>query len=459
MCLPLDSDFGLPSKNHCRQLKSSLVQCGQLIPLGAGMRVLLISANRESINMVALPLGLAFVAQAARQAGHEVEMLDLMRPADHVQTLETTIHRCQPDVIGLSVRNIDDQNMAAPTFLLDQAKEAVNLCRKLSDAPIVLGGAGYSIFPEAVLEYLDADMGIQGEGEAAFVELLSRLETESDLDDLPGLYLPESGLQAPRAYLPDLNAYWPDAEDWFAGVESRKEVLLPVQSRRGCPMKCAYCSTPKIEGTRIRKCSVESMAEYIKRQVDAGFRRIFFADNTFNLPPSFAKALCRELIQRDVKFGWQAIVYPGQVDEELASLMARAGCFGVSLGAESGSARMLSGMGKRFTPDDIRVTRRWFGDHGVQVMGFLMFGMPGETRETVQESLDFMESLAPDALRITLGVRIYPNTPLAETAVKWGIVSARNNLLRPTFFMQPGLKDWVEKTVRAWAQGRPYCIL
>ena len=423
------------------------------------MRVLLISANRESINMVALPLGLAFVAQAVRRAEHEVEMLDLMRTADHVQALETTIRRSQPDVIGVSVRNIDNQNMAAPAFLLDQAKEAVNLCRKLSDAPIVLGGAGYSIFPEAALEYLGADMGIQGEGEAAFVELLRRMETERDLDDLPGLYLPKSGLQAPRAFLPDLSRYWPDAADWFSKDDSRGDILLPVQSRRGCPLRCAYCSTPKIEGVRIRKSPVDSMAEYIQRQAEAGFRRIFFADNTFNLPPSFAKALCRELIQREVKIGWRAILHPGRVDEELASLMARAGCAEVSLGAESGSARMLSGMGKRFTPDDIRLSRRLFGNHGVRVMGFLMFGMPGETRATIQESLDFMDSLEPDALRITLGVRIYPNTPLAETAVKWDIVSARNNLLRPTFFMQPGLKDWAEKTVRGWAEGRPNCIL
>jgi radical SAM superfamily enzyme YgiQ (UPF0313 family) len=422
------------------------------------MRVLLISANRESINMVSLPLGLAFVAQAARRAGHDVEMLDLMWTDDHVRAIEMAIRRVQPEVIGISVRNIDDQNMASPVFLLDQARETAALCRRLSDAPIVLGGAGYSIFPQAALDYVGADMGIQGEGESVFAELLDRLENERDLDDLPGLYLPGAGLQTPRGFLQDLDGFWPDAGDWFSGGESREEILLPVQSRRGCPLRCSYCSTPDIEGTRIRKCSAESVAEYIRCQAEAGFRRIFFTDNTFNLPPSFAKALCRALISREVKVGWRAIVYPGQVDEKLADLMAKAGCFEVSLGAESGSARMLKSMGKRFTPGEIRRTRRLFGDHGVRVMGFLMFGMPGETRETVQESLDLMESLAPDALRLTMGVRIYPNTPLAETAVARGMISADDNLLRPKFFMEPGLQDWVDKTVRSWAEGRPYCI-
>jgi radical SAM superfamily enzyme YgiQ (UPF0313 family) len=422
------------------------------------MRVLLISANRESINMVSLPLGLAFVAQAARRAGHDVEMLDLMRTDDHVRAIEMAIRRVQPEVIGISVRNIDDQNMASPVFLLDQARETAALCRRLSDAPIVLGGAGYSIFPQAALDYVGADMGIQGEGESVFAELLDRLENERDLDDLPGLYLPGAGLQTPRGFLQDLDGFWPDAGDWFSGGESREEILLPVQSRRGCPLRCSYCSTPDIEGTRIRKCSAESVAEYIRCQAEAGFRRIFFTDNTFNLPPSFAKALCRALISREVKVGWRAIVYPGQVDEKLTDLMAKAGCFEVSLGAESGSARMLKSMGKRFTPGEIRRARRLFGDHGVRVMGFLMFGMPGETRETVQESLDLMESLAPDALRLTMGVRIYPNTPLAETAVARGMISADDNLLRPKFFMEPGLQDWVDKTVRSWAEGRPYCI-
>ena len=90
--------------------------------------------------------------------------------------LREAIHEFNPDVIGISVRNIDDQSMENTQFLLDDVREAVAVCRSLSKAPIVLGGAGYSIFPESSLEYLGADMGIQGEGEKAFPALLKRIE-------------------------------------------------------------------------------------------------------------------------------------------------------------------------------------------------------------------------------------------------------------------------------------------
>jgi hypothetical protein len=110
------------------------------------MRVLLISANTEKINMPALPLGLACVAAATQKAGHDVKMVDLMTEKDTPSVLRGAIEGFHPDLIGISVRNIDDQNMGNPRFLLDPVKEIVTGCRSLSEAPIVLGGAGYSIY-------------------------------------------------------------------------------------------------------------------------------------------------------------------------------------------------------------------------------------------------------------------------------------------------------------------------
>ena len=132
--------------------------------------------------MLTWPLGLACVAAATQKAGHEVKLLDLMEANDPNATLAEAIHEFNPDVIGISVRNIDDQSMENTQFLLDDVREAVAVCRSLSKAPIVLGGAGYSIFPESSLEYLGADMGIQGEGEKSFIEL-----TEADRRG-PGLF-------------------------------------------------------------------------------------------------------------------------------------------------------------------------------------------------------------------------------------------------------------------------------
>ena len=157
------------------------------------MKILLISANTERINMPVLPLGMAYIGAAVQKAGHDVKILNLMMVQDIRRLLSESISGFLPDVIGISVRNIDDQVMETPNFLLDKVKTAVNECRSLSNAPIVLGGAGYSIFPERALEYLKADMGIQGEGEKAFVMLLERLELKHDISKIPGLCLPGTG--------------------------------------------------------------------------------------------------------------------------------------------------------------------------------------------------------------------------------------------------------------------------
>ncbi|MBW2051973.1 MAG: cobalamin-dependent protein, partial [Deltaproteobacteria bacterium] len=145
------------------------------------MRVLLISANTEQINMPVLPLGLACVAEATQKVGHEVKLINMMAAKDTTAVIEKALRIFEPEVIGISVRNVDDQNMKDTRFLLRPVKEFITDCRRLSNAPIVLGGAGYSIYPQSALEYLEADMGIQGEGEKAFVSLLERLKKQDDL--------------------------------------------------------------------------------------------------------------------------------------------------------------------------------------------------------------------------------------------------------------------------------------
>ena len=169
------------------------------------MRVLLISANTERINLPTFPLGLACVAQATMDQGHEVEWLDLMAEREPEEAVTRTLERFQPQAIGISVRNIDDQNMANPRFLLEQAREVVRFCKSVSESPIVLGGAGYSLFPQSSLEYLGADMGIQGEGESAFPLLMEALEKARPLSDVPGLYLRGQGLQGERSFADDLD--------------------------------------------------------------------------------------------------------------------------------------------------------------------------------------------------------------------------------------------------------------
>jgi radical SAM superfamily enzyme YgiQ (UPF0313 family) len=420
------------------------------------MRVLFISANTEKINMPALPLGLACVATATRKSGHDVAMVDLMTEKDTRSVLRGAIEGFRPDMIGISVRNIDDQNMENPRFLLDPVKEVVAGCRSLSKATIVLGGAGYSIFPERALSFLGADMGIQGEGEVVFPGLIERMERGASLSGLAGLYLPGQGLGCKRTFAKNLDVLpLPDIELW--PLPSQKERLwMPVQTRRGCPLSCSYCSTGTIEGRVIRRHSPEAIVQWISGRRKAGVHQFYFVDNTFNLPPSHAKEICRKLIDHGLNIRWWSILYPKHVDKELVGLMARAGCEQVSMGFESGSERILKNMNKRFAPKEVHQISEMLSEHGIRRMGFLLFGSPGETRESVEESLVFADSLNLDTLKITVGVRIYPHTSLARKAIDDGVISPRDDLLFPRFYLAKGLEDWLPETLKKWATARPH---
>lgn len=421
------------------------------------MKVLLISANTEQINMPVLPLGMAYVAAAAQNAGHEVNTANLMAAQDIRQPLKAAVQGFEPEVIGISVRNIDDQVMENPVFLLDPVKKVIAECRRLSDAPIVLGGAGYSIFPRRVLDYLKADMGIQGEGETAFVMLLERLERQADVSVIPGLRLPAAGDRQKSQFVKDLDDHplpLPNIHLHLPCNAKDEEIWIPVQTRRGCPMDCSYCSTASIEGRIMRRHSVAWVLEFMRRYADAGFKRFFFVDNTFNFPLSYAKGLCEQMIAAGLNIQWRCILYPWKVDEALVAKMAQAGCREVALGFESGSEQVLKRLNKRFGPDDIRRISTMLAKHKIHRMGFLLLGGPGETRQSVEKSLYFADSLETEAMKITTGIRIYPHTPLHRIAVDQGLIALDDDLLFPRFYMAADLQGWLEEIVGRWLERR-----
>jgi radical SAM superfamily enzyme YgiQ (UPF0313 family) len=416
------------------------------------MRVLLVSSNTERISMVTIPVGLGLVAAATRRAGHEVAFLDLLAEADPVAAVHRAVGDFAPDVIGISVRNIDDQAREAPRFLLAQVRPVVEACRGCSDAPVVLGGAGVSIFPAATLRYLGADFAVAGDGEAVFPALLERLQAGHDPSDLPGVHVAGRTEARQPAFSEDLSTLpqWDDALLAVADPAS-EDLWLPVQSRRGCPNDCSYCSTARVQGRRIRTRPARDVARHVAALAAAGFRRIYFVDNSFNLPEAQARQLCQELRGLEPRVEWRCILYPHLVREDLVRAMAEAGCVEVALGFESGSPAVLREMNKRFTPADVREISDLLAAHGIRRMGFLLLGGPGETRETVEESLAFAASLNLDGLRITVGIRIYPGTPLARRAVEEGVISEDDDLLFPRFYLAPGLEPWIHQRVASRA--------
>lgn len=220
-------------------------------------------------------------------------------------------------------------------------------------------------------------------------------------------------------------------------------------------MDCSYCSTSAIEGRILRKHSIGFVVEFIRRYTEAGLKRFFFVDNTFNFPMSYAKALCDQMIAAGLNIAWRCILYPWKIDDELVEKMARAGCKEVSLGFESGSEQILKKLNKRFRLDDVRKISQMLEKQGIHRRGFLLLGGPGETRESVEESLYFADSLKTEAMKITVGIRIYPHTALHRIAIDEGVVSPDENLLHPKFYIARGLRGWLDETVNEWMAMRP----
>lgn len=410
------------------------------------MKILLVSAAEAVGSMLPLPLGLASVAAATEIAGHDVRLRVLPPGADWQLQIQQAVKSFQPDVVGVSARNIDNQEILSPKFLLADIKTVVSACRAATTAPIAVGGAGYSIFPESALAYLGADIGIQGEGEAAFPGLLVWLQQGANGVPPPGVCLPNSRA-TPRAFVKDLDELpLPAPELWLHSFD-HTSVRVPVQTRRGCNVNCAYCSTPLIEGIQVRSRSPRAVVRWLEQIQTRGFTEFYFVDNTFNIPRSYAKELCREILRSGIDIDWWAIVYPHSVDAELTELMADAGCSRVSLGFESGSEPVLRRLNKTFACADVREIAALFGAAGIERHGFLLLGGPGETKNTVEESLCFAESLHLDALKITVGLRIYPHTPLSSIAAAEGMIRPDDDLLLPRFYLAPRLSEWLPARV------------
>jgi radical SAM superfamily enzyme YgiQ (UPF0313 family) len=241
----------------------------------------------------------------------------------------------------------------------------------------------------------------------------------------------------------------PVEELWSSADPDQADLWVPVQGRRGCANDCSYCSTARIQGRSIRSQSPRTVVQGLKRLERAGFRQFYIVDNSFNIPEAYGLELCQQMLLASLQIRWRCIIYPHRLSPRLVQAMAVAGCVEVALGFESGSEQILRRMNKRFTPDDVRRAADLLAEHGIRRVGFLLLGGPGETRQTVEQSLAFAESLQLEALRTTVGIRIYPGTPLAKTALREGLIDPDDDLLRPRFYLAPGLEPWIQKRVNA----------
>jgi radical SAM superfamily enzyme YgiQ (UPF0313 family) len=413
------------------------------------MRVFLIYSNQSRELVPAPPVGLSYVASAAEAAGHEVHLLDLAFSADLLGDLAAAVTAFAPDVVGLSVRNIDNvisQRFDSPLAFLRQQVETLRRHARGADGqpvPLVLGGPAISILAERALPLLGADFAVTGEGETAFPALLDALATGAPVAAIPGVCYWENG--EPRRATPCRQAGFAASglENWVDWTPYQAAGgTWPIQTKRGCPMKCVYCAYPLVEGQRFRRRSAGEVVDEIERVMRTVRPRTFeFVDSTFNLPAAHSIEICEEILRRGIRANFTAMgVNPLDVPPELFPVMKRAGFNSVMITPEAGCDSMLANLGKGFTMGHIETCLERVRDSGLKSMWFFMLGGPGETMATCEESIAFAEQRLTGRRFVSVfftGVRILPGTVLAQKLVGRGEYPPDADFADGEFYFSP----------------------
>ncbi|OGP90461.1 MAG: B12-binding domain-containing radical SAM protein, partial [Deltaproteobacteria bacterium RBG_16_47_11] len=404
------------------------------------MNILLISVNRERMPSPVFPLGLAYIAGALRREGHRIEVMDLCFYQNVSEGLEKAFAHFRPELIGLSLRNLD--NLTYPTSLsyLKEVEEVISICRRLSSSKLVIGGSGFSLAPQELLTHLDVDYGIAGEGEEIFLRLVKSLESGHPISPSPYLLIKERPLPPLVSGAQVSNLSTPDRTLFHTRRYLEEGGMVNLQTKRGCPFSCIYCTYPLLEGKEVRLRDVKEVIEEIRQlSQDQTLDYIYFVDDIFNYPPSFAEALCRRMVKEKLQVQWSAFVNPGFLKEDLLKWMKEAGCAGIEFGTDSGSHRMLKSYKKSFMREDVAQASQLCSKLNVNHCHYLLFGGPGEDEETIEESFQLMDQLDPTAVIAMLGIRIYPGTELEQISISKRVIEKGTNLIYPFFYISPAL--------------------
>lgn len=363
------------------------------------------------------PMGLALIASVLEREGYPVSILDANALKLHPGKVASQAP--EADIVGL-------------TAMTPTVNAAISIARHLKqanpDLTIILGGPHAVLLPEETLATApEIDVIVRGEGEETFIELLRALEGKRGLDSISGITYRRNGeiVSAPtKSTQVDLDslpflAYhllpWQRYKP--SPPHGRALPFAAIITSRGCPYKCAYCSKP-VFGSRFRGQSPERVVdEIVYHQRKLGINELAFYDDVFTLNKERAYAIADEIIKRGVKISWSCETRVDLVDKELLRHIKQAGCYAIAYGIESGSPEILATLNKGITLQQAEEAVRLSQEVGLQTIGYFMIGSPGETPETVRQTIDFAKKLKLDFAQFSVTIP-FPGTKLYELYLK-----------------------------------------
>jgi len=412
------------------------------------LRVLMIQAlsTAEPVQEKVYPLGAVILANLLGKAGHQVELLDLNVAPDPFGALKQKLLDFRPEVVGLSLRNIDPLGNKTSS-LIPPFAVTVRLIAALSPGvPVIAGGTGFSLFPgRLMLEFPQISYGIVGEAEIALPALLTSLDNPPPL---PGLCV-RKGYRVevnPAARDFDMSRYCPPANlftDLSLYTAANKYVPpLGIETKRGCSIGCAYCAYPLLQGKKLRRrpaAQVVDQMEMLKKEY--GIESFHFTDPVLNMPRGHLDAICLELLRRKLSVRWDGFFREDLVDENNIGLFEQAGCECFSFSPDGLSQEALNVLGKGLSVADILKAAKVASRTGVTCVYHFMVNVPGETAVTIEHGVRLLEDIYElHAARKNLGtvvlnnIRILPGTSLEAMARRLGVIDGDTDLLYPVYY-------------------------
>lgn len=404
------------------------------------MKVLLCQSYTGSKEPLVFPIGLAYIASTLGK--HDTMCWDPnVSPQNYIARFTKLIEEFEPDVVGLSLRNIDNPMTPHGSYY----SYSVSMMRKLKEihpsCKLIVGGAGFSIFAEEIMRLnQEIDFGVFSEGEQTFPELLDNLEHP---ERVLGVYVRKGKnvtFTGRRAHI-DFASLPPPSRNIFDMSKYGGEASIGIQTKRGCKFNCIYCVHRHYMGSHYRMRTPEQVVdemEAIFHQYDIS--RFYFADPVFNFPPTHGREICREIIRRRLDFSWEASFRPDYLNKNYMLEALNAGCTLFDFSPDGATDNSLKILGKNLDVNSIRKSIKWSSEiEGAKVAYEFITDVPLYNNEHIHGLMCLVPKIlctCREKVRYLSfsKMRIYPNTKLYSIALEEGKLSETTNLLRSVHY-------------------------
>jgi anaerobic magnesium-protoporphyrin IX monomethyl ester cyclase len=421
-------------------------------------KILLVQAiSMEGLDIERVyPIGIVTLGTLLKRSGrYDVKIFDMNMAANPYAELKTQIAETEPDVIGISLRNLDPLGNRTTSLIVPFAMTVRFIHQFAPDTPLMAGGTAFTLFPERLMnDFHEITCGIVGEAEKNAVPLVDALTAHDTLPDLPGVIRRDG--EGLRFNPPDGSFNMADYRmidrDLLSPVDYLKVnkyvESIGVETKRGCCFHCGYCEYPKISGRCMRlrdPLAVVDEIAYLKEKY--GVTRIHLTDSIVNVPTNHLDTICEELLRRGLDIHWSGFFREDTLTRENTKLYAESGCESFSLSPDGLCQKHLDMLDKHLTVDQILDAARVLADTGVIAVYHFLVNVPGETRETVEEAKKLIDAIyGIHAGTKSLGtivlnlIRIMPGTKIERLALEDGVITPETDLLYPVYHDPPATR-------------------